>query len=197
MIRRTVLVLALVTGLAACGRDEASGGAEIVVIGDSVTEQSTEAIAAALAGRDVTIEGHSGLRTDELVPVAEDALAGDGPPIAVVLAGYNDLWQGKDDEAQVDELVEAVADADCSIWVLVPTKGPWDRGNAQALERRVRAAAADAGMAVETGWRDAVDAVDGPDPDPELVVGDTVHPSDAGKEKVAEVMATAVDRECG
>jgi hypothetical protein len=185
-------VAVLVLSGGGCGRDPASGGAEVVVIGDSVTVQSIDAVEAAMADREVALAGWPGLRTDELVPVAEDALAGEGPPIAVVMAGYNDLWQGRDQDAAVTDLVAAVADADCAIWVLVPTVGPWDRGNAQALERRVVDAAEEAGMAVETAWRDAVDGPDGSG----LVVPDRVHPSEAGKQRIAEVVAAAVDREC-
>jgi lysophospholipase L1-like esterase len=193
-VRRALVVLALLVLLGGgCGRDAASGGAEVVVIGDSVTAQSTEAIVRAMAGRDITVAGRPGLRSDQLIPVAEDVLAGTGPPIAVVMAGYNDLWQGRDEEDRVADLAETVADADCAIWVLVPTVGPWDRERARALERRVRAAAEEVGMAVEPGWRDAVDGPGGS----ELVVSDGVHPSEAGRARLAEVMAAAVERECG
>jgi hypothetical protein len=81
----------------------------------------------------------------------------------VVLAGYNDVWQGRDEEAVVEELVDVMAGVDCAIWVLIPTTGPWDRLRAEELNGRTRAAARAAGVHVETGWQEAVD--DGPDGD--------------------------------
>ena len=198
-MRSAPALLAVLALLGGCGGDEsideAVADAEVVVIGDSVTDASAEEIVAAMADREVEVLGRPGYRTDELLPVAEEALAGDGPAIAVVMAGYNDVWQGRDREAPVAELVEAVAGADCAVWVLVPTEGPWDRGRARALERRVQEAAEETGVAIETGWRDAVDATEVPDPG--LVVPDGVHPSEAGQRKLAEVMAAAVDRWCG
>lgn len=176
--------------------------AEVVVVGDSVTQLSQDPILDALAGRDVAVFGRPGFRTDHLVPVLAEAVgaerdADQRPEVAVVMAGYNDVWQGVEEDATVDELVDLMAEVDCAIWVLVPTKGPWERDRAQALERRIRDAAEAAGVAIETGWRDAVDADPGPDPVPDLVVPDGVHPSEAGRERVAAVVADAVARECG
>lgn len=201
-MRRRVLALALVvlaTGLG-CGGGDGDRG-DVVVIGDSVTDQSDDQILDALDGRDASVIGLSGYRTDQLLPVVEETLGGDvRPAVAVVLAGYNDVWQGRDEEAVVEELVDVMAGVDCAIWVLIPTTGPWDRLRAEELNGRTRAAARAAGVHVETGWQEAVDDGpdgDGPGPDPALVVADQVHPSEAGKQKVAEVVAKAVDRFCG
>ena len=171
--------------------------ADVLVIGDSVTDQSSDQILAAMPDREVTVIGLSGLRTDQLRPVIEDTLGGvDRPPVAVVMAGYNDVWQSTEREAPVDELMAVMAGVDCAVWVLVPTKGPWDHDRALAFDARIREAADAAGVAVDTRWRDSVDGLDGPDPDPDLVQEDMVHPSDAGRIRVAEVMAAAVGDRC-
>lgn len=170
--------------------------ADVVVIGDSVTDQSHDQIVAAMPGREVQVIGLSGLRTDQLLPVVEDVLGGDDrPAVAVVMAGYNDVWQGAEREAPIRETMAAMAGVACPVWVVVPTAGPWDRDRARAFDERVRDEADDARVAVATEWRDAVDA--GDEDGPALVTPDGVHPSEAGKQRVAEVMAAAVGRACG
>lgn len=167
--------------------------ADVVVIGDSVTDQSKDQLVAAMPGQDVSVIGLSGLRIDELLPVIEDVVGGDDPPaVGVVMAGYNDLWQGREQESSVEAALDAMAGLDCAVWVLVPTTGPWELDRARAFDQRVRDAAEDAGVEVVTEWQEAVDA-----PGDELVTPDGVHPSDAGKERVAAVMAEAVDEICG
>lgn len=176
---------------------ETPAEADVVVMGDSVTDRSSERIVEAMPDREMSVIGLSGYRTDEILPTVTDALGGDGrPAVAVFMAGYNDLWQRTEREAPVEEIAELLGGIDCGVWVLVPTKGPWDRGRAEELETRIRSAAEAVGVVVETGWRDAVDAGDGPDPDASLVSSDHVHPTGAGRRKVAEVMAAAVDRAC-
>lgn len=176
----------------------AAAQAEVVVIGDSVTLQSTEEIVAAMAGRTVSVIGLSGYRTDELLPTVEDVLGGDDrPAAAVVMAGHNDLWQGLEGEAPVDEVVDLMAGVDCAVWVLIPTKGVWDRERGEDFDARVRETAEEAGVHVATAWRDAVDAGEGDDPVAELVSPDRVHPTVAGRQLLAEVMAAAVEGSCG
>lgn len=172
--------------------------AEVVVLGDSVTLQSSQEIVAAMAGRTVSVIGLSGYRTDELLPTVEDALGGEErPTVAVVMAGYNDLWQGVEEEAPVDEVVDLMAGVDCAVWVLIPTKGVWDTERGEAFDERVRETAEDAGVHVATAWRDAVDAGEGDHPVAELVSPDLVHPTVAGRQRIAEVMASAVGGSCG
>ncbi|HEV7722752.1 MAG TPA: SGNH/GDSL hydrolase family protein [Iamia sp.] len=209
-MRLSVLVLVLVLGAAAvvgyldwrAGDDSphlslALAKADVLVIGDSVTDQSSDQITAAMPDREVTVIGLSGLRTDQLRPVIEDTFRGvNRPSVGVVMAGYNDVWQGTEREAPIDELVAVMAEVDCAVWVLVPTKGPWEHERALAFDARIRAAADAAGVAVDTRWRDAVDRPDGPAPDPDLVQDDDVHPSEAGRLRVAEVMAAAVEDHC-
>lgn len=173
------------------------GRADVVVIGDSVTDQSSEEIVAAMEGREASVIGLSGYRTDELMPTIEDALEGDDrPAVAVVMSGYNDLMQRAEEDAPIEEAMELIAEADCAVWVLVPTKGLWERDRAQTFDREVREAAEEAGVHVETAWRDAVDDTAGPAPSTVLTSWDKVHPSREGRAQVAQVMAEAVDRSC-
>ncbi|QYG93658.1 SGNH/GDSL hydrolase family protein [Iamia sp. SCSIO 61187] len=172
--------------------------ADVVVLGDSVTLQSAQEIVAALGGRAVSVIGLSGYRIDELLPTVEDALGGeDRPAVAVVMAGYNDVWQGVEEDAPVDEVVDLMAGVDCAVWVLIPTEGAWDRERGEAFDARVRETAGAAGVHVATAWRDAVDAGAGDTPAAELVAPDLVHPTVAGRQRIAEVMAAAVERSCG
>lgn len=171
--------------------------ADVVVIGDSVTDQSSEEIVAAMGEREVSVIGLSGYRTDELLPTIEDALApADRPTVAVVMSGYNDLMQRVEEDAPVDEAMGLLSEVDCAIWVAVPTKGLWEQERAEAFDRRVRDAAEDEGVVVETAWRDAVDDTDGPAPSTELASWDKVHPSPAGRQELGRVMADAVDGAC-
>lgn len=177
------------------GVDPADAG--VMVLGDSVTRQSSDEIADLLGERDVSVIGLQGYRTDELLPTARDVFGGDSPPpVAVVMAGYNDVWQGNQVAGSVDEMIDLMAASPCAIWLLIPTEGPWDPAVARAFDDAAVAAAEAAGVNVETGWRDVVDDDPGDRPNPGLIGPDQVHPLPDGREQLAEVMATSVARFC-
>lgn len=176
--------------------------ADILVIGDSVTFQSTGPITTALEARGaVSVIGLPGYRTDELLPTVQDALGREPPPVVVMMSGYNELWQKVVDHSEVvaaqEETIDLLSRAGCAVWVQVPTRGAWDEGTAAAFDDRMAALADDAGVHVESGWRDAVDA--GPDgvADPALISPDEIHPTDAGEAVLGAVVGSAVERYCG
>ena len=65
-----------------------------------------------------------------------------------------------------------------------------------SLEVAVALAEDRASVHLSTDWRDAVDATDGPDPDPALVSEDHIHPVADGEVRLAQAMEEAASREC-
>ncbi len=176
----------------------APGEARVMVLGDSVTKQSADWIETDFAAiGPVSVIGLQGYRTDELLPTARDVFGGDDPPeVAVVMAGYNDVWQHTEVAGAVEEMIDLMAESPCAVWVLVPTAGPWEPERATAYNDRVVAAAEAAGVHVETGWRDAVDDAPGDAPNRDLIGADLVHPAPDGRAEVARVMASSVAANC-
>lgn len=176
--------------------------ADVIVLGDSVTYQSTGPITTALEARGaVSVIGLPGYRTDELLPTVQDALGGEPPPVAVMLSGYNELWQKVVDHSEVvaaqEEAIDLLSRAGCAVWIQVPTRGPWDPERAEAFDDRMADLASDAGVHVESAWRDAVDASTGDDPDPVLISSDRIHPTADGEALLGAVVGAAVERFCG
>lgn len=182
---------AVVTGVA-------PADARVMILGDSVTQQSAEFLDPEFADLGpVSVIGLQGYRTDELLPTARDVFGGDDPPeVAVVMAGYNDVWQHTEVEGAVEEMIDLMGESPCAIWVLIPTAGPWEPERATGYNERVVAAAEAAGVHVETAWRDVVDDEPGDAPNRDLVGADLVHPAPAGRAEVARVMAASVAANC-
>lgn len=167
------------------------------VLGDSVTSFSASEIREALGGPErVELAGLIGYRTDSMLETAHRIIGRDDPPAALVLTGHNDVAQEVDTDEAVVEVMDLLAGVDCGIWMLMPTKGKWDAERAVAFNDRAEELAEERDVVVETAWRDAVDATDGDEPDLELIDTGLVHPTDAGSERLAEVMADAVRTAC-
>lgn len=163
----------------------------VSMVGDSVTYLSTPYIGEALSWIDrVAVKGHPGYRTDQLVPVAEEQVA-DDPDVLVLLTGYNDVLQEHDPEAGLRDLVDVVSEVPCVVWMLVPVKGDYDPARMEAYNARLEELTRSVPtIHLSPLWRDVVDATEGPDPDPELISNDRVHPLGAG----GEALARSVDR---
>ena len=187
-------VLLLGVALAGCGLfdDDASG--RTLVVGDSVTYQSRGYIVKDLGGGDeVEMKAHSGLRTDQLLPGAEEGVGHD-PKRAIFMPGYNDVLQDKVDEAAVPEMMDLAADVPCSVWLLIPTKGVYSASIAEAWNQRVRdEAAGHDNVHLVDDWARLVDNSQ----EYALVKSeDAVHPNPLGRKAIGEVMAKSIDREC-
>lgn len=169
----------------------------VAMVGDSVTYLSTGYIGEALGWVDRTsIKGHPGFRTDELVPVAEEQVA-DAPDVLVLLTGYNDVLQEVDPEAGLRAMVEVASEVPCVVWLLVPVKGDYDPGRVESYNARLAELTDDVpSIHLSPLWRDAVDATEGPDPDPVLISADRVHPLGAGGEELARSVDRAVRDLC-
>ncbi|MGI8939278.1 MAG: SGNH/GDSL hydrolase family protein [Iamia sp.] len=192
-----VVAVAVAVGLVVRANDPARGP-RVLVVGDSVTFMSRSALDGAFDWTDnFDAQGRPGYRTDQLVPVALRKIDEDQPDTLVLLTGYNDLTQGIDTTAAVDQLMGIAGDVPCAVWVLLPTKGEFDQAAAEAFDQRIVALAEDQPTVhLATDWRDVVDAGPGPDPDPRLVSEDHIHPTEEGIARLARVMEEAVTREC-
>lgn len=193
----SVVVAAIIGGVVR-GADDPGRGPRVLVVGDSVAYQSAADLVMTFDWTsNIEVHGRPGFRTDELIPVARQAMAAGGYQTVVVMTGYNDLLQEVDASSALAELVEAVATAPCGVWVLIPTKGDYAPEAAAAFNDRVEELAAGHDqLHAESAWRDAADATDGPDPDPRLVSDDGVHPTEDGTAKIAAVVEAAVSRTC-
>lgn len=177
-----------------------SDGQRVLVVGDSVTYQSAGDLQRTFDWTPtLDVQGRSGYRSDQLLPLARERIEGNPrPDVVVFMTGYNDVSQDADTTDAVEEMVELAASVPCAVWVLIPTKGGgYPPARVEAFnDHVVRLASEHPTVHVETGWRDAVDAGDGDIPDPAFVSEDRVHPNDGGTKKIAEVMEAAVSRHC-
>lgn len=192
--RTTVVAVLLAVGaLVAPGcswADADEGG--LLVVGDSVTQMSTAAIEAELAWADLDVRAFPGLRTDELVELATEGAAGE-PDIAVVLTGYNDLYQDNVEDGALADMVETLDDVPCVVWILLPDIGDWPAERSRRWNDRIRDEVADHdAMHVSVEWAALVDAA----PPGTLVQDDLVHPTPQGSEALAAVMERAVETDC-
>lgn len=192
-----IVVVGVIIVVMGTRTSDPGSGPHVVVVGDSVTFMAAADLQDAFDWTsNVNVQGRSGYRTDELLPVARDVLATD-PDIAVFLPGYNDVWQEADTDEAVAEMVALAARAPCAVWMLLPTKGDYDPERMEDFNARVEELADEHdSIHVDASWRDRVDATDGPEPDLELVSDDLVHPTDAGTRALAEEIEAAVSRHC-
>jgi hypothetical protein len=195
---RTAAALAgaaiLVTGASACSLFDRDPGERVLIVGDSVTYQSRAELKEEFAWADeLDIKATSGLRTDELLPGAEEGISND-PSSAVFMPGYNDILQGKVPEAAVPEMMDLAAEVECSVWLLIPVEGVYSRTDAEAFNQRVRDEAEDHdNVHLVDDWARLVDNSQ----DFALVKReDAVHPNDLGRRVVAQAMGESLKREC-
>jgi len=184
--------------------DDSDDIESIVMIGDSITEGSTEALNdrfAAAGYDDVLIEAQRGKRMDTStrdnpsgVKVADFITGGDDDhegELWVVALGTNDVNQyGSPDElaVAVDEMLDAVPDDVPLVWVDTYYRDQLDGSamvNTVVADRLARR-----GNAVMARWSDAVGG-DG------VVSQDGVHPTDDGQLVFADVVVSEVDEFLG
>lgn len=193
-IALATLATVLLLGSTGCGLFDRDAGERVLIVGDSVTYQSRAELKEEFdwAG-ELDIKATSGLRTDELLPGAEEGASHD-PSSAVFMPGYNDILQGKVPEAAVPEMMEVAAGIDCAVWLLIPEKGVYSQADAEAFNQRVRKAAeGHDNVHVIADWARLVDrsqkfAL--------VKEADAVHPNDLGRRVVAQAMSESLRREC-
>src|SRR5690606_25510910 len=142
LLRTAVAVAASASLLAGCGLFGDSRD-RVLIVGDSVTYLSRAYLTKELdrAGT-IDLQATSGLRTDELLPGAEEGVPYD-PDLPVFMPGYNDVLQARLDRAAVPQMLDLAAHVPCSVWRLVAVRGVYEPDLAKAWNARVREAAAD------------------------------------------------------
>lgn len=183
------------TGLAGCGLFQPDAGDRVLIVGDSVTYQSRAELKQEFdwAG-ELDIKATSGLRTDELLPGAEEGLSHD-PSSAVFMPGYNDVLQNRVDQAAVPQMMDIAAKIPCSVWLLIPDKGVYSPDIAEAYNARVRAEAeGHDNVHVIDDW---ARLVDNSQKFALVKTADAVHPNELGRRVVAQAMSESLQRECG
>ena len=106
-----VLAVAVLLGsLTGCGLFDRDPGERVLIVGDSVTFMSSGSLKEDFSWADeVDIKAVSGLRTDELLPFAEEGMTHD-PSSGVFMPGYNDVLQGRVAQAKLPEMMDLAAE---------------------------------------------------------------------------------------
>lgn len=174
-------------------------GPDVVIIGDSVTDDAREQIFEVVDGR-LQLEAVPGARSVDMVDQLEIATeertsAGQELEQVAVLVGYNDLTRGSLDDAALEDMVAATARFDCAVWFTLPdAEGlALDPEEATAWNDRLASLVdRDDAVHLDRGWQEAVNA-DGGDG---LLDDDRLHPTEAGAETLAGVYRDALARRC-
>lgn len=194
MLAATVGVGLLASVVSGCGLFDDDLSGRTLVVGDSVTYQSRAYIVKDLGGSDeVEMKARSGLRTDELLPGAEEGVGHD-PKRAIFMPGYNDVLQNRVDRSALPEMMDLAAKVPCSVWLLIPTRGVYSASIAEDWNQRVRdEAAGHDNVHLVDDWARLVDNSQ----EYALVKSeDAVHPNPLGRKAIGEVMAKSIEREC-
>jgi hypothetical protein len=172
--------------LAGCGETEYCGtGPTVLILGDSITHHSREELRQTLTGHSVRTNGWVG-STIGLNLQYISAMADPQPDIVVVNLGTNDAWQGlpvDQSVADLDGLVATYPDA-CHVLTTITTQGE------ESYDRDV---AADLNDAIPRRADVVVDWEAARTQDPGLLDTDGIYPTLAGRERLAELVATALD----
>jgi lysophospholipase L1-like esterase len=147
---------------------------------------------------DVVNQGINGERSDEIAARFEEDVIAKKPAIAVVIAGVNDIYQGRPAQHVKDQLAAMYARARVTgIAVVAGTIIPFNGATADqnACMHEVNAwirAQADAGLVTFADTRAAVAAPGNPD----LLVSspDGLHPDADGYRRMADAIAPAIER---
>jgi lysophospholipase L1-like esterase len=181
----------------------ASPSADVVLIGDSITDQARDQLVTALAPATVQVEATAGRTIDEQQGAARSAAAA-SPDHVVVNLGSNDVLLDERparSQAALRELVAALPPSTC---VHLVTVSEWFfaifpdsivlRERARAINDEIRRLAAADGHDV-IDWAAVTEAAYEADP-PVSLTSDTVHPNDAGKARLVELYREGIARGC-
>ena len=184
---------ALAAGVAATCIACSGGGGPVAVVGDSITYQTRDHL-----DEDVQwdVAASIGATSAQMLPEAQ-RLAGAVPSQAIINLGTNDALQqvpAAETEATLEAIVGAFDDGRCVHLVTIGTHLP-DSGDPPAgstaweLNDWMRRFADDHDDVHVIDWDREVSAEAGS----ELLLDDMIHPNNPGRERLAEMMAEAVD----
>ena len=184
---------ALAAGVAATCIACSGGGGPVAVVGDSITYQTRDHL-----DEDVQwdVAASIGATSAQMLPEAQ-RLAGAVPSQAIINLGTNDALQqvpAAETEATLEAIVGAFDDGRCVHLVTIGTQLP-DSGDppagstARELNDWMRRFADDHDDVQIIDWDQEVSAEAGS----ELLLDDMIHPNNPGRERLAEMMAEAVD----
>jgi lysophospholipase L1-like esterase len=180
--------------LSGCALIDSDDGPRVLVVGDSVTVLSEDALRDELDWADtIDFRATNGLRTDELLDGAR-AGADEDPDIGMFMPGYNDVMQERVDNPALEEMMDVAAALPCAVWLLLPADGGLVAGDAERWNQRVRDLAEPHGSVhVSDGWKRLVETT----PEFTLVSEvDGVHPNAEGRKAVAAVMTAEAEKHC-
>lgn len=175
----------------------------LAIVGDSITEQGQDIMRARFEDRwNLRIDGRSGYTIDDQIPAAQ-ALAQDRPTQMIVNLGTNDVLRGHSAEAiatDLQTLLDDMVGVSC-IHVVTVAQGMVLPGQeftdaaVAANQAIVAVAARNRGVDVVdwSGWKNRYEA--GSQPDGPMVF-DTIHPTEAGQEALADLYEDALGS-CG
>jgi lysophospholipase L1-like esterase len=186
LLTATLLALGGVA-LSACSGDTGT----VAVVGDSITVQTKEHLDPDI---DWNVAASIGATSAQMVPEAQ-RLAGEGPSQAVINLGTNDALQQvpvQDTEATLESIVGAFDDSRCVHLVTLGTQLP-DSGQPPAsqlagqLNDWMRRFADEHDNVSIIDWDEELAGED------ELLLDDHIHPNVPGRERLAAMMADAVE----
>ena len=194
------LVISMMAGCEGDGKSLGSGhnfGANnenvMTALGDSITESGWPSILAGMTGKTVVNRGRGGATSSDGVGAVGSALSRDKPGFLLVQYGANDVIHLFNTDKSVENLRAIVGAAKSNRTIpVVATVMPMYRGHAAWAGGARSLSAAIRVMADEEGIRVA-DVEKAFGSDESLIRSDGLHPTEAGKLKIAAVFNDALN----
>jgi len=181
-------------------------GPPTLVVGDSVTYLSAGQIQQHLGGNNLQFVAKPSYPSSLLLPLVLEAVDTSGSPAAkrnviALLVGYNDVRLRELDTEALPALVRVSSQFRCAVWLALPARpGGADNPNQMVPsslidewnDRLELAAAQYDNVHVAHDWENVVTRA----PADVMLQADLLHPTDAGKRRLADAYEAAIARHC-